>query len=121
MAEAFARAYGSDVITPASAGLSPAVTIAPDTVRLMSEKNLDIRGQYPKSLRQLGRSGFDLIVNMSGASLERAYEAPQVEWEVPDPIVLSYEDHRKIRDQIEGLVMSLILDLRRRQKAARNS
>ena len=37
MAEAFARAYGRDVVAPASAGVYPANVIAPDTMRAMAE------------------------------------------------------------------------------------
>jgi len=51
MAEAFARLYGNDVIIAASAGISPAYSVAPDTMRAMREKNLDLRDHFPKSLR----------------------------------------------------------------------
>jgi len=40
MAEAFARAYGSDVLIAASAGLTPASGVAADTSRAMAEKGL---------------------------------------------------------------------------------
>jgi arsenate reductase (thioredoxin) len=113
MAEAFARAYGSDVILPASAGLRPAVRVAPDTVRAMAEKSLDLNGQFPKSVRQLGRSGFDLGINMSDFALLDHFEFPIREWRVPDPIFLTYEEHCDVRDQIECLVMDLIMEFRR--------
>ena len=113
MAEGFARAYGSDVMTPASAGLAPAVSVAHDTVRVMDEKNIDIRGQFPKSLQHLSRTPFDLIVNMSGFELPRDITTPAREWDVQDPIGEDFETYRQVRDQIEGLVMRLILELRR--------
>ena len=53
----------------ASAGLAPAFMVAQDTVRAMDEKNIDLRDQFPKSLKQLGRAQFDLVVNMSGFDL----------------------------------------------------
>ena len=53
MAESFARAYGSDVLVPSSAGLFPAKAVPPDTLRAMEEKNLDLSGQVPKSLEDL--------------------------------------------------------------------
>src|ERR1035441_3872531 len=31
----------------------------------MDEKNIDLRDHFPKSLRHLGRSDFDLVVNMT--------------------------------------------------------
>ena len=116
MAEAFARAYGSDVLTPASAGLWPAQAIPPDTLRAMEEKNLDLSGHVPKSLLDLDGAMFDLIVNMSGSPLPPMGGAAVREWQVPDPIVMDYKDHCGVRDQIERLVMNLILELRRLEK-----
>ncbi len=117
MAEAFARAYGSDVMEAASAGLSPAVAVPPDTICAMDEKNIDIRGQFPKSLIHLAAQKFDLIVNMSGRSLP-SVSTPLRVWKVPDPILMDYEKHCEIRDQVESLVMGLILEFRRARKRA---
>ena len=112
MAEGFARMYGSDVMVPASAGLAPASAVAPDTVRAMDEKNIDLRDQFPKSLRQLGRADFDLIVNMSGFFLPKEFKSRIVDWEVADPVFMEYAEHCAIRDIIEALVMKLVLELR---------
>ncbi len=117
MAEAFARAYGADVIAPASAGLYPADRLPSDTLRAMSEKNLSLREHFPKSVHHLGRVPFDLIINMSGAPLPRTMTAPVRDWSVDDPAMMEYEDHCAVRDQIERLVMNLILELRREQSA----
>lgn len=117
MAEAFARAYGSDVLVAASAGLWPAQAVPDDTLLAMEEKNLDLNGQAPKSLVDMdGGTKFDLIVNMSGYPLPPMGEAAVREWRVPDPIVMDYEEHCEVRDQIERLVMNLILELRRLEK-----
>jgi arsenate reductase (thioredoxin) len=115
MAEAFARAYGSDVLIADSAGLYPATMIAPDTVRAMAEKNITLNGQFPKSIEQVDRSAYDLIVDMSG-ELEPDSAAPVRIWNVPDPIVMDYENHRRVRDQIEFLVQGLISELRGKTK-----
>jgi arsenate reductase len=116
MAEAFARAYGSDVLVPSSAGLFPAKAVPPDTLRAMEEKNLDMSGQVPKSLVDLNGAKLDLILNMSGFPLPPLGGAPVREWQVPDPITMDYEDHCAVRDQIERLVMNLIVELRRLEK-----
>ena len=118
MAEAFARAYGSDVMIPASAGLTPASDLPGDTVNAMAERNIDVRGHFPKSFRQLRGAKFDLVINMSGYPIPWESEVPVEEWQVPDPIVMGYEEHCAVRDQIETLVMNLILDLRRQQEQA---
>ena len=117
MAEGFARTYGADVVIPASAGLAPALGIASDTKRAMLEKNIDITDHFPKAIRQLGRAYFDLIVNMSGEELPPTPAERIVDWEVEDPIRTSYERHCEIRDEIEGKVMTLVLELRRNQQA----
>ena len=92
MAEGFARRYGSDVMIAASAGLAPAYMVARDTIRAMDEKNIDIRDQFPKSLKQLGRANFDLFVNMSGYDLPPEIETPVREWDVPDPVARGFRD-----------------------------
>jgi len=112
MAEAFARCYGSDVLIPASAGLAPAFVVAPDTLKAMLAKNLDLHDHFPKHLQHLGRSQFDLVVNMSGHLLPEMPGAHIVEWDVPDPVSMSYDEHCEVRDFIEGLVMKLVVDLR---------
>lgn len=117
MAEAFARAYGVDVIIPASAGLSPAIGIAPDTMRAMAEKGLDLRDHFPKAIRHLGRAQFDLVINLSGFDLPDEVGAEVRTWDVPDPICLEYDEHCEVRDAIERLVMNLILEFRDRQRA----
>jgi len=117
MAEGFARRYGDDVIVAASAGLAPAAGIARDTARVMDEKNIDVRDQFPKSLKHLGRAEFDLVINMSGFELPDSVTAPARDWDVEDPMGEDFETYCKVRDQIEVLVMSLILELRRARKA----
>ena len=121
MAEAFARTYGADVLIPASAGLSPAMKIATDTLKAMADKNIDLRDQFPKALRHLGRSEFDLVVNLSGSSVpeDLASRTKVLEWEVDDPVFMKYDQHCEIRDQIEKLVMSLIIDLRQQSAPTR--
>lgn len=115
MAEAFARAYGSDVLVPASAGLAPAMRVAPDTIAAMQEKGIDVRAQFPKAVRHLGRIPFDLVVNMSGEPLPDTIKCDIRSWDVEDPVNLRFDDHCEVRDQIERLVMNLILELRQAQ------
>jgi arsenate reductase len=117
MAEAFARAYGRDVMVPASAGLAPASRVAPDTLSAMDEKGLDLRDHFPKSIRHLGRIEFDLVINMSGQKLPMPMKCAVKDWDVEDPVSLKYEDHCEVRDDIERLVMDLILQLRREQSS----
>jgi arsenate reductase len=121
MAEGFARSYGADVLIAASAGLAPAMHVARHTKAVMAEKGIDLRDHFPKGVRHLGRAQFDIVVNMSGSEIipEQVAGAAVVEWDVDDPVFMKYEDHCKIRDQIETLVMKLVLDLRQAPKEPR--
>ena len=112
MAEGFAAHYGGVVLVAESAGLVPAGVVVEETVRSMTQKNIDISGQYSKPLRVDATREYDLIVNMSGFSLPEAVRAPTVAWVVPDPIGQSSQVYAQVRDQIEALVLRLISDFR---------
>ena len=111
MAEAFAHAYGADVIEARSAGVAPANMIAPLTRQVLAERNVRVDGQFPKGLEIASREAFDIVVNMSGATL-RVPCARLIEWPVPDPIGLKEEIYRQVAAQIETLTIRLILELR---------
>ncbi len=111
MAEAFARAYGADVVEAVSAGVSPAMIIAPLTKQVLGEKNLRIDGQFPKGLEAVTHDRFDVVVNMSGVKLGIP-AARQTDWPVLDPIGQKEEVYRSVAGKLEALVMRLILELR---------
>ena len=115
MAEGFARTYGSDVMEPASAGLSPAAIVQPLTKQVMQAKNINIDNQFPKDLSSIDVSGFDLIINMSGTKLP-GLSIEVRDWNIEDPIGRSEDIYLTVRDQIEHLVMNLILELRRQAR-----
>ena len=119
MAEGFARAYGSDVMDAASAGLMPTISVPGMTRKVMLEKNLPIDAQFPKGLELYNRATFDLVVNMSGQVLPRRFQPMVRTWVVADPMGSSDGIFRQVRDQIETLVMNLVLELRNKaQKQA---
>jgi protein-tyrosine-phosphatase len=111
MAEAFAEAYGADIMEVQSAGVSPASYIAPLTKQTLAERNLNIDDHFPKSVESLRGQPFDVVLNMSGTPL-RMPGTQVIDWVVPDPIGQSEAYYRTVATQIEGLVMRLILELR---------
>lgn len=111
MAEGFARTYGSDVLQAHSAGLAPAMAVAPLTHKVMLEKNIDVGHMYPKDFKSAAAHA-DLIINMSGMELPVRPVVPVENWEIRDPIGESEEIYREVRDKIELRVMQLILALR---------
>ena len=112
MAEGFAKTYGGDVMIVASAGISPAAIVQPLTKQVMAGRNVRIDGQFPKGIEIAAREKFDLIINMSGEKLPLAPGMRIRDWPVRDPIGQTEEIYKNVAEQIEGLVMRLVLELR---------
>ncbi len=123
MAEAFARALGSDVLEAQSAGLAPALAVAPLTHAVMLEKDIDLGDFYPKEMGRIqgGIDNVDLIINMSGYELQLRKPVPVEEWQVHDPIGDTEGVFREVRDEIEGRVLQLIETLRSRKTVTSES
>jgi arsenate reductase len=113
MAEAFANHYGGDVLTASSAGLAPAPGVPPNTVRAMSEMDIDMSSHMPRLYNPFDAADWDIVVNMSGYNLPGPPPREVVAWEVNDPFGSSMDTYRMARGELERLVMSLILNLRR--------
>lgn len=114
MAEGFARAYGSDVLEAASAGLAPAMVVQPQTRKVMRDKSIPLDDeQFPLDLGMMDLSRFDLIVNLSGEKLAFPTPCPVVDWAVRDPIGKGERVYQQVCDEIETLVTRLVADLRR--------
>ena len=111
MAEAFGKAYGADVMEVQSAGVSPATMIAPLTKQTLAERNLNIDAHFPKGMDIIRRQPFDLVVNMSGIPVTLP-GARVLQWTVQDPMGHKDSVYRAVANQLEGLVMGLIVDLR---------
>jgi arsenate reductase len=113
MAEAFANHYGPDVLTAFSAGLAPAQGVPQNTVRAMSEMDIDVSNHMPRLYNPFEAASWDLVVNMSGYNLPGPPPKEVIEWEVKDPFGSPMDVYRTTRGNLERLVMSLILSLRR--------
>ena len=114
MAEGFARAYGTDVLIPASAGVSLRRRTWHRTPSAPWKRRISIFATISRrALRHLGRADFDIVVNMSGFFLPETVGGRIVDWEVADPVFMEYAEHCEIRDEIEQRVMKLVLELRR--------
>lgn len=112
MAEGFARAYGRDILRPASAGIAPAAAVPEETRRIMLEKNIDLSAAAPKALDEIPFENPDLLINMSGQPIPAPPGAQLLEWKVQDPYLLGDDVYRRVRDEIERRVMALVLELR---------
>jgi arsenate reductase len=116
MAEGFANHYGQDVLRASSAGLSPTMGVAGDTVRAMEEMNVDVSNHLPRRYDPYEAAEYDIVVNMAGFKLPGPPPRQVIEWEVKDPYGSPIDAYRLARNDLEQRVMRLILDLRRQAK-----
>jgi len=118
MAEALARHLASDVLEAASAGLAPYGEIVSPTRAALAEIGVSLDHQYSKPVRPEALEAADLIVNLSGHSLESVVPGQGraiQEWNVTDPYGQNVEVYRRIRDEIEARVRELADRLRAAQ------
>jgi protein-tyrosine-phosphatase len=112
MAEGFANHYGADVLVATSAGVSPVQFIAPETVAIMREVNVDVSAHTPMWYEPRAVETFDVVVNMSGMKLPGKPPRELIEWKIEDPYRQKPEVYRRVRAELENKVMQLILRLR---------
>ena len=92
------------------------MSVAGDTIRAMDEKNIDLRDHFPKSWRHLADGALRPGDQHERGRRAGEFEVPVRTWDVPDPVMMDYKAHCRVRDRIETLVMDLILELRRERK-----
>jgi arsenate reductase len=111
MAEAFLRTYGGETYEAYSAGLEPR-EIDPLTIRVMTERGIDIQGQRAKGLDEyLGREHFGVLVTVCARAERGCPVFPGVgtrlHWAFDDPVAAEgdeddrLEKFRAVRDAIE--------------------
>ncbi len=117
MAEAFAKREG---LRASSAGTLPASSVNPTVVTAMSEKGIDIARERAKVLTAEMIEQADLVVTM-GCSVDEVCPRPMldrmrknlVDWGLDDPKGKTLPEVRKIRDEIERRVETLVASLSR--------
>jgi protein-tyrosine-phosphatase len=112
MAAGVAPALGASHVLVHSAGSAPGETLNPAVVAAMAEVGVDIANETPKQLTdEMGRSA-DVVVTMGCGDACPVYPGKRyVDWELEDPKGKDLAVVRGIRDEIRGLVASLIEEL----------
>ena len=102
-----------------SAGSAPGETLNPAVVAAMAEVGIDIANETPKKLTdEMGRSA-DVVVTMGCGDACPVYPGKRyLDWELEDPMGKDLAVVRRIRDEIRGLVTSLIEEARQRKFGA---
>ena len=112
MAAGFLEHLGGEKINVYSAGSAPKDSINPVAVEAMREKGIDISGRSPKVLTTESVQASDVVITMGCGDACPFFPGKRYEdWVLDDPAGKGIEDVRRIRDQIEARVKSLLQDL----------
>lgn len=111
MAEGFARALGGGRVEVCSAGSRPSGQVNARAIRFMAEKAVDLAPQRSKGLAELPPLHWDYVVTMGcGDECPFLPARHRLDWDLPDPKNLDDDGFRNVRDRIEVLVKSLIVE-----------
>jgi protein-tyrosine-phosphatase len=118
MAEAIARHRASDIIEPSSAGLAPLGYIAEPTTETLTANGYSGEGLASKRLSPKAIDEADLIVNLSGLSIDCLPSGARVEeWPVEDPYGTDAAKYQRILKEIERRVLLLAARFRPQPKS----
>lgn len=112
MAEGFARNLAQKLglaVEAYSAGSRPSGKINPLASEAMKEKGIDLSRRRSKGLEEVPVTVWDALVTMGCEDRCPSFPAKRREdWELEDPKGKDLESIRKIRDQIETKVKTLL-------------
>ena len=111
MAEAFGHLYAPAGVEVYSAGSLPSGKINPKAVAAMQELGYDMSAHRSKGLVELPVGEFAVAVTMGcGDSCPNLRAKKRIDWQIPDPKLLSESDYREIRNLIGRMVKSLLAE-----------
>jgi arsenate reductase (thioredoxin) len=109
IAEAFARIHGRGELEIYSAGSRPSGKVHPRAVESMREIGYDLARHESKSLDDIPKVEYDLVVTMGcGDECPFVQARRREDWNIPDPKDLPPDPFRKIRDEIERKVKDVL-------------
>jgi protein-tyrosine-phosphatase len=113
MAAGLLRLRAGDALHVRSAGSDPGEEINPAVVAAMEEVGVDLSEAFPKPLTDEFVRAADVVITMGCGDACPIYPGKRyLDWELEDPAGKPLEQVRAIRDEIDGLVHQLIVELR---------
>jgi arsenate reductase len=95
-----------------SAGTGPAESVNPVVVEAMAELGVDLSQEFPKALTDESVRAADVVITMGCGDSCPIYPGKRYEdWELEDPAGKDLETVRRIRDEIDARVQSLVGEL----------
>ena len=112
MAAGFLRDLAGDAVEVRSAGSDPGPQVNPAAVEAMAEVGIDISDQSPKLLTHEAVETSDVVITMGCGDACPVYPGKRYEdWQLDDPAGRDIEAVRRIRDQIDARVQTLVAGL----------
>ena len=109
MAAGFMEHHGAGRVEVFSAGSAPKESINPVAVEAMAELGIDIADRKPKILTPESVQASDVVITMGCGDACPFYPGKRYEdWKLDDPAGQSIEHVRRIRDEIEKRVLTLL-------------
>ncbi|MFF4603965.1 arsenate reductase ArsC [Streptomyces sp. NPDC001339] len=109
MAAAFLTHLAGDRIEVRSAGSAPADAVNPAVVQAMSEVDIDISAEVPKTLTTEAVQASDVVITMGCGDACPLFPGKRyLDWQLPDPAGQGVDAVRPIRDEIEQRIRGLI-------------
>ena len=113
LAEAFARIHGGGQVEAYSAGSKPSGVINPRAIEAMRELGYDLTSQTSNGLDDLPTDReWDFVATMGcGDACPMLRARRREDWDLPDPKNLPPEEYRRVRDDIENRVKTMVTSL----------
>lgn len=112
MAEAFARMHGGAGVEAYSAGSRPSGKINPRAIAAMAERGYDLSTHASIALDDVPDVEYDFVATMGcGDACPHVRARMRADWQIPDPRDMPPEAFRKVRDDIEARVKSVLAEL----------
>jgi protein-tyrosine-phosphatase len=114
MAAALLDRYANGRVVTRSAGTAPADEINPTVIDAMAEVGIDLAatGAAPKALSEAAVRASDVVVTMGCGDTCPYYPGTRyIDWPVNDPAGRPIEQVRRIRDDLDTRVQTLLAEL----------
>jgi protein-tyrosine-phosphatase len=104
------HAQGSVVVR--SAGSAPAETINPAVLDVMDEVGIDLTKEFPKPLTTEAVQASDVVITMGCGDACPIFPGKRyLDWELEDPAGKDVDTVRRVRDDIDARVRTLLAEL----------
>jgi arsenate reductase len=112
MAAGLLAKYAGERVVVRSAGSAPAEEIIAGVVEVMHEVGVDLSRELPKPLTTEAVQAADVVITMGCGDACPVFPGKRyLDWDLRDPSSLPVEEVRPIRDEIDGLVTTLLAEL----------